>query len=77
MRGRRWTVNDESFGLSVIKLLLPGESELKRASFRLVPNGRRIKIHEFTRNEVIAVRTSWSWIDHLLRWADEDVDTHE
>lgn len=76
LRGRRWTMNDEAFDLTVVKLLLPSQSDLKRASFRLVSNGRRIKIHEFTRNEVLAVRTSWSWVDHLLRWADENADTH-
>lgn len=76
-RGRRAAITGQDWNLGVLALRLPNQTTTNESTFRLVPHGgQRIKIHEFTRGELVSVKTNWPWQGHLVRWTNDEDPTN-
>lgn len=76
-RGKRMALTAQPANLYIAALRRPNEVDRNSSTFRLVSQGgHRIKILEFTNNELISVKTSFSWVGHLCRWTNDQDPTN-
>jgi hypothetical protein len=76
-RGKRAAITERDWNLGILALRLPTQTQPNESTFKLVAHGgNRIKILEFTRNELVSVKTSWPWQNHLVRWTNDEDPTN-
>ena len=76
-RSERLAITQQDFNLGIVALRNPQQVEPRERTFKLSAHGgNRIKIHEFTRDELLSVKTNWPWQNHLVRWSNNEDPTN-